>query len=272
VGNLSPFHPFRRLRRARLLRQPFPQSWLEYLQRNLAVYHQLTPAEQARLRDDLLILVAEKSWEGCGGLQITDEMQVTIAAQACVLLLGMEHDYYGAVPTIVVYPSGFLIPEEDMGADGVIRGVHALGQAWYRGPVVLAWDDALGGGHGLRQGHNVVYHEFAHQLDFQGDWAGHKPARTRREHLRAWQQVMTQEYEQLVQAAQQGTPALLDYYGATNPREFFAVATACFFTQPLAMQSQHPRLYDVLREYYNQDPAARQQGTKIAAGAAVEAQ
>lgn len=243
-------------RRAALLQEPFPPEWLEYLQRNVRIYSRLTPAEQQKLRDDLRILVAEKEWEGCAGQEITDEVKVTIAALAAVLLLGREHDYYAHVTSILVYPSSFLISAEDHGGhDGVIEeDEEMLGQAWYRGPVILAWDDVLAGGRGERPGQNLVYHEFAHQLDFAGDWGR---ASGRRMSWATWQKVMTREYQRLVRAARDGRPTLLDHYGAKNPAEFFAVATECFFEQPAVMKEQQPKLYRVLQDFYGQDPAER---------------
>jgi Mlc titration factor MtfA (ptsG expression regulator) len=246
-----------RRRRARLLREPFPDAWLEVLHRNVAAYGRLTPAEQQRLRDDLRVLIAERKWEGCAGLVLTDEIKVTVAAQACVLLLGIEHDYFSRVPSILVYPSAFEARGPHGGLEG---GVPALGQAWYRGPVLLAWDEALRDGRHDREGRNVVHHEFAHQLDFLGEWPDRSGRPWSRSRLQRWRRVMREEYEALVEASEQGRATLLDQYGATAPTEFFAVATECFFSRPEALEGRHPRLYEVLRDYYGQDPAARLAG------------
>jgi Mlc titration factor MtfA (ptsG expression regulator) len=260
LGRFSLFDPIRNARRARLLRDPFPEQWQSILQ-NVAVYHILSPTEQARLRDDLRILIAEKRWEGCAGLEMTDQIKVTVAALASVLLLGMDHNYFDTVPSILVYPSGFMVPHELMGTEGVCRDVAVLGQAWYRGPVVLAWDRVIKEARTLHTRSNVVYHEFAHQLDFTGE-AGDadEPASTdgSADFLSTYRQVMLEEYESLARASDLGRATLLDHYGATNHHEFFAVATECFFTQGKAMLESHPRLYDVLKRYYRQDPAARE--------------
>src|SRR5262245_58421391 len=111
------FSWLRNRRRKALLAQPFPAEWLGYLRRNVVYYGYLTEAEQAKLRDDLRVFIAEKDWEGCGGLQVTDEMKVTIAAQAMLLVLAIPHDYYSRVPTILVYPHGYVVPgvQEDIG-------------------------------------------------------------------------------------------------------------------------------------------------------------
>jgi Mlc titration factor MtfA (ptsG expression regulator)/Zn-finger nucleic acid-binding protein len=244
--------------RRRLLAAPFPPDWLDHLDKNVAAYAMLTETEQARLRDDLRIFVAEKTWAGCGGLTMRDEIKVTIAAQACLLLLGIEHDYFSRVRTILVYPAGYRPAEGEIGPGGIVHeDVGRLGEAWYRGPVVLSWESVQSGGQNARDGRNVVLHEFAHQLDFLDGWIDGTPPLTSPAQYHKWHDVMTAEYERLVKESGRNKVTLLDVYGATNPAEFFAVATECFFEKPLYMERQHPRLYEVLREYFRQDTAAR---------------
>ncbi|HEV3262469.1 MAG TPA: M90 family metallopeptidase [Gemmataceae bacterium] len=245
-------------RRRQILATPFPDGWLEYLRRNVTHYAYLSEAEQARLRDDLRIFIAEKNWEGCGGLQMTDEIKVTIAAQACLLVLGTEHNYYDRVKSILVYPRGYQAAAEDPLGGGVIvePGRVWLGEAHYRGPVILSWADVLAESRHPRRG-NTVFHEFAHQLDFlNGSIDGTPPLRDAAEYRR-WREVMTAEFNRLRNDADAHRPTLLDPYGATNETEFFAVATECFFEQPVELARQHPRLYELLRDYYHQDPARR---------------
>jgi MtfA peptidase len=245
-----------RRRRRRLLAAPFPADWRAHLRLNVAVYEILTDTEQARLRDDLRVFIAEKSWEGCGGLTLTDEIRVAIAAQACLLLLGVEHDYFGRVQTVLVYPTAYRSPDGEVGPDGVVReGIGRLGEAWHRGPVVLAWDEVRAGGQNHRDGRNVVLHEFAHQLDFLDGLIDGTPPLRDAEQYREWQRVMTAEFDRLRADVEQGRATLLDAYGATNPAEFFAVATECFFEKPRQLQERHPEVYAVLRGYYCQDPA-----------------
>jgi Mlc titration factor MtfA (ptsG expression regulator) len=253
------FSWLKRRRRRKILAEPFPAEWLHFLHKNVAHYRVLTEAEQAKLRDDLRIFIAEKNWEGCGGLKITDEIKVTIAAQACLLVLGMEHDYYPRVPSILVYPRGYRAPAAPDGATGIIdEGDEArLGEAWYRGPVVLSWADTVADGRHPGRGRNLVFHEFAHQLDMQDGQIDGTPLLGNREQYRRWQQVMTAEYDRLVRQSERGQATLLDEYGASSEGEFFAVATECFFDQPAALRARHPQLYAVLRDYYRQDPAAR---------------
>ena len=246
--------------RRELLAQPLPVSWLGYLAANVAQYRYLSNAEQARLGDITRILVAEKSWEGCGGLALTEEMQVAIAAQAALLTLGFENEYFPNVETILVYPQGFLVTVRRPGVGGIIeeQTVPYAGEAALRGPVVISWADARRGGREAGDGHNVVLHEFAHKLDMRDGAADGAPYLQDAAQVEAWSRVMSAEYQRLVERTAAGEPTLMDPYGATNAAEFFAVATECFFELPRRMQGEHPELYGVLRDFYRQDPAARQ--------------
>jgi Mlc titration factor MtfA (ptsG expression regulator) len=249
---------FKRRRRRRILAQPFPTGWLSHLQRNVHHYASLDEAERAKLRDDLRIFIAEKRWEGCGGLIVTDEIQVTIAALACLLVLKLPVDRCRRVKDILIYPAAYFMPHPQSAGGGIMReGIAASGTAWYRGPVILSWADALAGARNASDGRNVVLHEFAHRLDMlDGLVDGTPPLRSRRQYLR-WHRVMTDAFEELRRDSEEGRATLLRAYGATNPGEFFAVATECFFERPGAMRREHADLYDVLREYYGQDPAER---------------
>jgi Mlc titration factor MtfA (ptsG expression regulator) len=251
------FSWLKRRRRRKLLAEPFPAEWLTYLHRNVAHYRFLSEVEQARLRDDLRVFIAEKRWEGCGGLRITDEIKVTIAAQACLLVLGLAPDIFKRVPAILVYPHGYLGPRREDGLTGLVFDEPRSGEAWYRGPVVLSWQDVLEEGREPGWGTNLVLHEFAHQLDMLNGAVDGTPLLESPQQYREWREVMTAEYERLLKAAERGRATLLDEYGTKDEGEFFAVATECFFDQPLELRRRHPRLYDLLRDYYHQDPAAR---------------
>jgi len=245
-------------RRARVVAATFPTDWLIYLQKNVGLYALLTDPERKKLHDDLRIFIAETTFEGCGGLKITDEIKVTIAAQASLLLLGFQHDYFESVHTILVYPAGFRSPEGWTSPDGVVHlDVGYLGEAWHHGIVILAWEAVLAGGRKPRDGRNVVLHEFAHQLDYLDGFADGAPPLRNRAQYGKWHEVMTAEYRQLVAASEQGESVVLDAYGATNPAEFFAVATECFFGKPVQMRRRHPQLYEILKEYFCQDPVLR---------------
>jgi Mlc titration factor MtfA (ptsG expression regulator) len=266
VGGRSLRERLARRQRQRLLGTAFPFAWERILRKNLSLFADLTVVEQERLKHLVQVLVAEKEWTGCNGLEMTDEVRVTIAGAAGVLLLGCEHTYYETVRSILVYPTMFAMPAEQPDESGVAGAREAvLGLAWYRGPVILAWDEVLADCRQPYEGRNLVYHEFAHQLAFEGASlaAAGEEGRERWERFGA---VMRTEYEALVKASAEGRATLIDRYGATNPDEFFAVATECFFGQPEEMERSHPQLYTVLRELYQQDTAARFQRSRLADG------
>ena len=222
----------------------------------------LDDAERNHLRELIQVFIAEKDWEGVGGLILTDEIRVTISAQACLLLLGLPHNYYQNVETIIVYPSTVVPPQRKLGffenAQAPIELSHPIiGQAFRHGPVIIIWDAALQGGRHPELGHNVIYHEFAHKLDMlDGAADGTPPLRDRAEY-RDWVKICSQEYLRLKHDAENGKKSFLNAYGATNEAEFFAVATEQFFDQPHLMIKHAPDLYRVLKEYYRQDPALR---------------
>jgi Mlc titration factor MtfA (ptsG expression regulator) len=245
-----------RRRRRHLITRPFPDEWLDVLDRNVYHYAHLSEPARATLRDDLRILVAEKTWEGCGGLTMSDEIRVTIAAQAALLLGGFRDEYFDAVQSILVYPDAYIAPDATITRGGVVlEGDSAReGEAWHRGPVVLSWADAQAGGRGEVEG-NLVLHEFAHQLDMRGGPAdGIPPLATRTQHER-WQRVMQAELRRLERDCRRGRRTLLDCYGATDMSELFAVATEYFFTAPRDLTRQHRELYTILADFYGQDPA-----------------
>jgi Mlc titration factor MtfA (ptsG expression regulator) len=245
---------FRRRRRKRLLASPFPLAWGEILER-YPFYRGLDGDERSRLQAILRVLVAEKSWEGIG-LEMTDEIRVTVAGAAALLILEIEHEYYEDVTSILVYPSTFeRVPRPSR--SGVLEGGDAalLGEAWYRGPVRLAWDTALQGVRNAEDGGNVILHEFAHRLDMLDGFVDGTPQLRDRSQYAAWTRVMTEEYERL-QGKRRGK-SMLDPYGRTNEGEFFAVATEAFFEKPRQMKAKHPALYELLGGYFRQDPEAR---------------
>jgi len=251
------FSWLKRRRRRRLVAGPFPADWLEYLKRNVGHYRYLTDGERAALRDRLRVFVAEKHWEGCGGLELTDEIKVTIAAQACLLVLGFDEEYYDHVLSILVYPGDYLVPTEHRDAMGIVTEGHShrSGEAWHRGPVILSWEDARDCD--AHDGQNLVLHEFAHQLDMKNGPPNGTPPLRGRQRRRRWAAVMQREFQRHRRRVRHGEPTLLDPYGATDEAEFFAVATEAFFEQPVELEREHTDLYGVLADYYRQNPAGR---------------
>ncbi len=244
---------WQRRRRTRVRARPFPPDWRAVVQRNVPLFSRLGASDQRELLQHTLVFLDEKRFEGAGGLAITDEIRVTIAAQACVLLLHRPDDYFPDLVTVIVYPATFVTPHKSMENGLVTEGqAVTLGQSWTRGNVVLAWDAALGGGRDMRDGHNVVLHEFAHQLDQEDGQADGAPPLPTRGMYGPWARVLGAEFERL----QRGAASVLDAYGGTNPAEFFAVATEAFFEKPLQLKNKHPQLYAQLAQYFRQDPAA----------------
>jgi Mlc titration factor MtfA (ptsG expression regulator) len=243
-------------RRDRLRQEPFPDAWQAILRKNVPLYGRLPEADQQELRGHILVFLHEKIFEGCGGQEITDEVRVTIAAQACLLLLRNPGDYYPRLVTVLVYPSAYVARHrQPLGGGFMLEGESArLGEAWVDGVVVLAWDEVRSGAADLHDGHNVVLHEFAHQLDQEDGTADGAPILAQRSRYVSWARVLGDEYEQLRKDSEAGRRSVLDDYGATNPAEFFAVATECFFEKPAAMKRKHPELYAELLAYYGLDP------------------
>ena len=243
-------------------RAPFPSLWDNIIRRNVGHYCFLEDAERAHLRALIQVFIAEKYWEGAGGLELTDEIRVTISAQACLLLLGLPHNYYKNVKSIIVYPSTVVPPTRTFGFfENTLAPVGPaqpiIGQAFQRGPVIIIWDAALRGGRHPKSGHNVIYHEFAHKLDMlDGSADGTPPLKDRAEY-RDWVQTCSDEYLRLKNRTEKGKKSFLDAYAATNEAEFFAVATEQFFDQPRLMIKHAPDLYRVLKNYYCQDPCQR---------------
>ncbi len=252
---------FKRRRRQRLRSAPFPAAWLEIIEKNVRFYALLPDADRQELQGLVQIFLAEKSFEGCGGLELTDEIKVTIAAQACLLLLHRETDIYPRLITILVYPSAYVARSVESigshtGGHLVLEGeMHRLGESSSNGIVVLSWDDVKAGASDFDDGQNLVLHEFAHQLDGEDGALNGAPLLDQPGQYVAWARVLNDEYERLRRASHLGRSSVLDEYGASDPAEFFAVATECFFEKPRILRKRHPELYEELKSFYRQDPA-----------------
>lgn len=237
---------WRRRRRRKLIAAPLPDSWRGTMNSYVYGFDGFRESIRHAIEDRVKVLVAERTFEGCDGLQVTDEMKVAIAAQAALMLLGTEGYYFDSVTSVLIFPDVI-----ERYHDGVVT--HAVGEAWDVGNVVLSWpqveflsDDP--------DGSNVVIHEFAHHLDgIDGEMGGsiHFP---NGEDAAEWERVASREFNRLVADVRRGRRTTLDPYGATNRAEFFAVASESFFECPEELREQHPELYDLLRRFYAVDP------------------
>lgn len=256
LGHPLMFSWFRDRRRSKLLAEPFPPAWEAILHRNVGHYPLLDESQRARMRDIARVVVAEKAWEGCGGQEITEEIQVTTAAQAALLLLGLEHDYYARVPSIIVYPTAFHLPEHDETGDEYFTQSERIaeGQAVYRGPVILGWDQVLSEGRDPSSGHNVVVHEFAHQLDFLDNQKDGAPPLPNAALARRWKAVMADALARHRQALDRGKETFFTEQAGEDEAEFFADVSESFYCLPHDLHAEHPDLFDLVWEYYRVDP------------------
>jgi hypothetical protein len=228
----------------------FPTEWLSYLEANVPLYKKMPLDLREDYQDKVWRFIEQKRFVPCGELEeLTDEMRVTIAGNACILLLNRDVQYcFPKVFTVLVYPTAFFsaaAEEEEL----------LLGEAWPTGTVILAWDAARKSSRSLRDGKNLILHEFTHQLDMEaGCDANGCPALDGFQH-RVWAGVMQREYDAFNDRLRRGKRPTLDTYGSAHPAEFFAVATETFFERPHRLQKHHPEVYEQLRLFYRVDPA-----------------
>lgn len=248
----------RKQRRANLMVHPLPTAWREIIHRNVPLVSLLPKEYLPQLEGLIQIFLEEKNFEGCGGLELNDEIKVTIAAQACVLLLGRKTDIYPKLISILVYPSTYVAKQSELVTTGsLVEGASVrLGESWHQGVLVLAWDSVVQGARDLHDGHNVVLHEFAHQLDQEDGNSDGAPILDSSSAYRAWARLFSQEYQDLHRALEKHQHTIIDPYGATNPAEFFAVVTETFFEKPKLLQKKNAELYEVLKNFYRLDPLA----------------
>ncbi|MCG2587373.1 zinc-dependent peptidase [Rhodohalobacter sulfatireducens] len=247
---------FRYLKRKWLLYRSFPESWQGILDRSVPYYGQLPEGLKKTLRNHVVIFLDEKLFEGCNGLEMTEEKKVIISAYACILLLGEPAGYYPDLQSILVYPDDYLAPVREEGEGGIVsEGTQARkGESWDLGSIVLSWDDIRENIENQSSGQNLVFHEFAHQLDeYYGLTAGiGEYGEIYRDD--EWTHILAAAYRTLQRKSRSRTQCVLDPYGATDPAELFSVATEAFFLKPRKLSGEFPKLYDVLKSFYNLDP------------------
>jgi len=242
---------WRARRRAERMAEPLPEIARAAIDRNVPAVRRLPPELRARLESLMGAFLAEKEFIGCNGLAVSDDIRATIAALACLLVLG-RRGHYDDLQSILVYPTAFWVEDEVEDEAGVVAKRRRVlsGEAWESSRIILSWEDVLEAARFPGEGYNVALHEFAHYLDAEGLGlaSGERP-------IAAWAGELATEFDRLLDAVDRGEFTFLDPYAAEDETEFFAVATEDFFERPLELHATHPRLYGLLREFYGLDPA-----------------
>ena len=243
-------------RRNKLFLKPLPSDWIQILKDNVSLYSLLPENLKDELHGRINIFLDEKEFIGCGGLQMSDKIRITIVGNACILLLKRDKRCFPRFTTILVHPDTYVAKEVTY--DGLVE-IHddsvRSGESWHRGPVVLSWSNVIHGSLNSDDGHNVVLHEFAHKLDEENEIMNGLPVLRDSSHYADWAKVLSKEYDSLLIRVEHSTNSVIDAYGAVSPVEFFAVATESFFEKPLQMKQKLPELYEQFKIFYNLDPA-----------------
>jgi Mlc titration factor MtfA (ptsG expression regulator) len=247
-------------RRAFLLSQEIPEEWREILRKDFPRYRALPDDVRKSLEGHIQVLMAEKHFEPCGSLDLVDpSMKLLISAQAALLLVRLrKHGFYRKLKSILVYPTAFhdsgrrrfdLSEEKD--------NSRVLGESWSTGSVILSWESVLAGARNADDGMNVTIHEFAHQLDQDDGVADGVPILRNKTAYQTWAKIFLRNYEELTKEVESGKGhrSLIDPYGATNPAEFFAVASETFYEEARQLKKEQPDLYGQLEAFYGVDPA-----------------
>lgn len=240
----------RRAQRAKVQARPLDDRNRALLREHVPLFGRLPDEVRIKLEGIMQVFMSELSFEPCGGLhEVSEEMRLVIAAQACLLLLESGFEDFGRLRSVLIYPDAYHA-HEDAASSGEVR----LGESWGTGSVILAWQSVVQGARNMEDGRNVVLHEFAHQLDQADGDADGLPRLKRRGDYRRWAQAFTQSYDLLCDRVNRGQKTVMDPYGATNPAEFFAVATETFFEKPRQLREDHEGVYEELKNFYGLDP------------------
>jgi hypothetical protein len=242
---------WRARRRAARMAEPLSAAARAAIERNVPAVRQLPPPLRERLESLVSAFVAEKEFIGCNGLVVTDEIRTTLAALACLLVLG-RRGHYDDLHSVLVYPTAFWVEDEIEDEAGVVEQRRRVlsGEAWDSSRIILSWEDVLEAARAPGEGYNVALHEFAHYLDAEG--AGLAEGGRA---VSAWAEDLTLEFDAMLDAVDRGEYTFLDPYAAEDEAEFFAVASEDFIDRAAELRAAHPRLYELLREFYGLDPA-----------------
>ncbi len=234
----------------------FREEWIPMLSNSVPLYARLPEELRLRVHERIGRFRATVRFEGCGGLELTEDMILTVAAQACLLVIHREGKPYPKLKAVYLYPGTFHSVQKRVDALGLVTEgvVHRLGESWDKGTVVLAWDAVEQGARDFADAANLTFHEFAHQLDHEDGATDGAPGLPSTAAYRSWARVFQENYDDFVERTKEGKKTALDSYGATNPAEFFAVATETFFENPDQLFRRRPELYAEMRTYYGLDP------------------
>ncbi|WP_299652232.1 zinc-dependent peptidase [uncultured Tateyamaria sp.] len=231
------------------------EEW-RIIRAQMPLIRKLPPDLKAPFEGKVALLLNQADLVGCNGLEVTDEMALSIAAQAALLVVNTDA-WYKHLTTVLIYPGAFKSKQTTQ--DGYVvteQDVVRLGESWSRGPVVLSWQDAQQGGLNDNDGLNVVLHEFAHQLDDLSGQTDGAPPMAAGQSFATWRAVIVEAFDRHVASINAGRRTVIDPYGATNHEEFFAVAVEAFFERPQALKRAEPDVYDQIAILLNVDPAS----------------
>lgn len=247
---------FINLRRKQIQNKTLSLSCLAIVERNFPIYNKFPITYKKRLQQHINVFLAEKQFIGCGGLKITQKIKLIIATQACLLILNQKENYYPKLKSILVYPSAYIVRATNPIGDYLVeeRREVRLGESWYKDRIVLSWEQIEYDIKNWQDGHNVILHEFAHQLDGEDRSVNGVPLLDRQSDYISWARIFEREYKKLQSDVELGLKTVINEYGATNPAEFFAVVTETFFEKPQPMKQKHPELYEELKRYYKLEP------------------
>jgi MtfA peptidase len=237
-----------RERRREVQAKPLDAASRALLRQHMPLFDRVPDALRPKLEGLMQMFMSELSFEACGGLrEVTEEMRLVISAQACLLLLESGFEDFGRLRSVLIYPDAYRAHDE--------RGASVrLGESWQTGSVVLAWESVVQGARNTEDGQNVVLHEFAHQLDQADGAADGLPRLKARGDYAEWAKAFNEAYDLLCERVNRGQKTVMDPYGATNPAEFFAVATETFFEKPEQLKEDHGEVYRALVRFYGLDP------------------
>ncbi len=254
---ISRYFQNKKLRQLRNSRIPY-NEW-HIVINNIALLNNLSSAEKVRLRQLTGLFLARKTMIGVRGIELTRVMQISIAAQACLLILNLGMEAYNGWVELVIYPGAFKVNRNFTDANGLVHQEKQdlSGESWERGPLILSWDSIEQESRQLIPGHNVIIHEFAHKLDMLNGRANGMPPLHPNMPIEIWTRTLSQAFETLNKNLDHFHYSYINPYASTNPAEFFAVISEYFFTAPNILHKHCPQVYTQLKQYYRQDTLQR---------------